>query len=53
MDNNNYKICSICGSIHYGPCATAETTFIWQPIDNHIPKKVMIAGSWRQWQTFD
>jgi len=52
MDDNNYRVCGICGSNHYGTCATAETTFIWHPLDHHIPKKVLITGSWKQWQTF-
>lgn len=47
------SICSECGNIHFGPCATEETYFVYEPDQNAIPQQVLIAGSWKKWQTLD
>ncbi len=47
------SICSACGNIHYGPCATEETYFVYEPDPLHIPNEVLITGSWKKWQTLD
>ena len=46
-------ICPDCGNVHFGSCATEETYFVWEPPSHHIPKEVLICGSWKKWQTFD
>jgi hypothetical protein len=46
-------ICSECGNNHYGPCATEETTFIWEVEGREAPKEVLIKGSWKKWQAVD
>lgn len=45
--------CPECGNNHYGPCATEETYFVWEPSQKELPKEVLICGSWKKWQTFD
>ena len=46
-------ICQECGNNHFGPCATQETCFVWNPECRDIPNEVLLAGSWTKWQTLE
>jgi hypothetical protein len=45
--------CQECGNNHFGPCATEETCFVWNPEGRDVPSEVLITGSWTKWQTVE